>query len=66
MSRNKLRLPVYYIAPNGAKIKIKTFTGTKLTNIEVHEPRMNVALTDELRNKGSVEVTFKYGEVNNA
>lgn len=56
------RLKVYYIAPNGMKIKIKTFTGAKLTNIEVHEPRADVALTDELRNKGSVDVTFKYDD----
>ena len=63
MSRNKLRLPeMYYIAPNGAKIKIKTFTGAKLTNIEVHEPRLNKALTDELNTKGSINVTFKYGD----
>ena len=63
MSGKKLRLPeMYYIAPNGAKIKIKTFTGAKLTNIEVHEPRADVALTDELRNKGSISVTFKYGD----
>lgn len=63
MSRNKLRLPeMYYIAPNGVKIKIKTFTGAKLTNIEVHEPRMDVAKTNELRNKGSISVTFKYGD----
>lgn len=63
MSGKKLRLPeMYYIAPNGAKIKIKTFTGAKLTNIEVHEPRTDVALTDELRNKGSINVTFKYDD----
>ena len=63
MSRNRLRLPeMYYIAPNGAKIKIKSFTGAKLTNIEIHEPRLDVALTDELRNKGSISVTFKYGD----
>jgi hypothetical protein len=63
MSRNRLRLPeMYYIAPNGAKIKIKTFTGAKLTNIEVHEPRMDVALTNELNAKGSISVTFKYGD----
>jgi len=59
----KKRLPkVYYIAPNGAKIEIKSFMGAKLTNIEVHEPRADVAMTDELRNKGSVSVTFKYGD----
>lgn len=63
MSGKKLRLPeIYCIAPNGAKIKIKTSTGTKLTNIEVHEPRADVALTNELRNKGSISVTFKYGD----
>ena len=63
MSRNKLRLPeMYYIAPNGAKIKIKPFTGAKLTNIEVHEPRLNKALTDELNTKGSINVTFKYDD----
>ena len=63
MSGKKLRLPeMYYITPNGAKIKIKTFTGAKLTNIEVHEPRLDVALTNELRNKGSISVTFKYGD----
>lgn len=63
MSGKKLRLPeMYYIAPNGAKIKIKTFTGAKLTNIEVHEPRLDVASTDELRSKGSISVTFKYDE----
>ena len=42
------------------------FPDKKLVCITVHEPRMNVALTDELRSKGSVEITFKYGEVNNA
>jgi hypothetical protein len=53
---------MYYIAPNGAKIKIKSITGAKLTNIEIHEPRADVALTNELRNKGSINVTFKYGD----
>lgn len=63
MSGKKLRLPeMYYIAPNGAKIKIKSFTGAKLTNIEVLEPRADVASTDELRNKGSINVTFKYDD----
>jgi hypothetical protein len=63
MSRNKLRLPeMYYIAPDGAKIKIKKFTGAKLTNIEIHEPRADVALTNELRSKGSINVTFKYDD----
>lgn len=63
MSGKKLRLPeMYYIAPNGAKIKIKSFTGAKLTNIEVLEPRADVASTDELRSKGSINVTFKYDD----
>lgn len=38
------------------------FPDKKLVDITIHEPRMNVALTDELRSKGSVEVTFKYKE----
>lgn len=63
MSGKKLRLPeMYYIAPNGAKIKIKSFTGAKLTNIEVLEPRADVASTNELKNKGSISVTFKYDD----
>ena len=36
------------------------FPDKKLVGVTIHEPRMNVALTDELRAKGSVEVTFKY------
>jgi hypothetical protein len=39
------------------------FLDKKLVDVKIHEPRMNVALTDELKNKGSVEVTFKYDEV---
>lgn len=39
------------------------FPDKKLVGVTIHEPRMNVALTDELRSKGSVEVTFKYSEV---
>lgn len=39
------------------------FPYKKLVGVTVHEPRLNVALTDELNTKGSVEVTFKYGEV---
>jgi hypothetical protein len=55
---------VYYIAPNGMKIKFKGFDMLKITDVKVHEGKcLDVALTDELRNKGSVEVTFKYGEV---
>lgn len=38
------------------------FPNEKLVNITVHEPRMNIALTDELKAKGSVEVTFKYNK----
>ena len=38
------------------------FPDKKLVGITVHEPRLNVALTDELRNKGSISVTFKYGD----
>ena len=54
---------IYFIAPNGAKIEIKSFTGAKLTSIEVIEPRIDAALTNELNAKGSVDVTFKYDEV---
>jgi alpha-D-ribose 1-methylphosphonate 5-triphosphate synthase subunit PhnL len=39
------------------------FPDKKLVGVTVHEPRMNVALTDELKAKGSVEITFKYSEV---
>lgn len=38
------------------------FPDKKLVDVTIHEPRMNVALTDELRAKGSIEVTFKYDE----
>lgn len=34
----------------------------ELVDVTIKEPRLNVELTDELRNKGSVEVTFKYDE----
>lgn len=40
------------------------FPDKKLVGVTIHEPRLDVALTDELRSKGSVEVTFKYDEVN--
>lgn len=91
MKKSK-RLPkIYYVAPNGIKIELKSFgpasfyaqeqiktefakafqvpkdmlfPDKKLVGVTVREPRLNVALTDELRSKGSVEVTFKYGEVN--
>lgn len=39
------------------------FPDKKLVGVTIHESRMNVALTDELRSKGSIEVTFKYNEV---
>ena len=39
------------------------FPDKKLVGVTIHEPRLNVALTDELRAKGSVEVTFKYNKV---
>jgi hypothetical protein len=39
------------------------FPDKKLVDVTIREPRMNVALTDELRNKGSISVTFKYDEV---
>lgn len=38
------------------------FPDKKLVDVTIHEPRMNVALTDELKAKGSVEITFKYGD----
>lgn len=57
---------IYVIAPNGIKIDARCAFSllylNGLVNVTVKEPRINVALTDELRNKGSVEVTFKYDE----
>ena len=38
------------------------FPNKKLVSVTVKEPRINVALTDELNSKGSIEVTFNYGE----
>ena len=39
------------------------FPDKKLVDVTVHEGQcLNVALTDELRNKGSIEVTFKYND----
>lgn len=38
------------------------FPDKKLVDVTIHEPRMDVALADELRNKGSISVTFKYDE----
>lgn len=38
------------------------FPDKKLVDITVHEPRADVALTDELKNKGSINVTFRYDE----
>lgn len=43
--------------------KPMTLKGARLTNIEVPAGEcLNVALTDELRSKGSIDVTFKYDE----
>ena len=39
------------------------FPDKKLVGVTIHEPRMNVALTDELRSKGSIEITLKCDEV---
>lgn len=39
------------------------FPDKRLVGVTIHEPRMSIALTDELKAKGSVEVTFKYNEV---
>ena len=36
------------------------FPDKKLVGITVCEPRLNVALTDELRSKGSVEIKFDF------
>ena len=41
------------------------FPDKELVGVTVHEPRLNVALTDELRSKGSVEVKFDYHKENN-
>lgn len=39
------------------------FPDKKLVDVTVHEGQcLNMALTDELRAKGSIEVTFKYKE----
>lgn len=38
------------------------FPDKKLVGVTIHEPRVNVALTDELKAKGSVSVTFKYDD----
>lgn len=38
------------------------FPDKKLVGITVREPRINVALTDELKAKGSISVTFKYDD----
>lgn len=36
------------------------FPDKELIGITVHEPRLNVVLTDELKNKGSVEIKFDF------
>lgn len=38
------------------------FPDKELVSVTVKEPRVNVALTDELKSKGSVEVEFNYDE----
>ena len=38
------------------------FPDKKLVGITVREPCINVALTDELKAKGSISVTFKYDD----
>lgn len=61
----------YFIADNGIKIELngsrsvqsytkELFPDKKLVGITVREPRLNVALTDELRSKGSVEIKFDF------
>jgi hypothetical protein len=39
------------------------FPDKKLVDVTVKEPRADLALTDELRSKGSVTVTFNYEEI---
>ena len=71
----KIELKDYGFASFYAKEQIRTefakafqvpkdflFPNKELVSVTVKEPRADVALTDELRNKGSVEVTFNYGE----
>ena len=38
------------------------FPDKKLVDVTIHEPHMDVALADELNAKGSINVTFKYGD----
>ena len=40
--------------------KDMVFPDKKLVGVTLCEPRLNVALTDELRSKGSVEVKFDF------
>jgi len=71
----KIELKDYGFASFYAKEQIRTefakafqvpkdflFPNKELVSVTVKEPRADVALTDELRSKGSVEVTFNYGE----
>ncbi len=39
------------------------FPDKELVDVTIKEPRLNVALTDEIRRKGSFTVTFNYVEV---
>ena len=62
------KLPrTYFIMPNGIKIDTRCafslfYLNKELVSVIVKEPRADVALTDELINKGSITVTFNYGE----
>ena len=62
------KLPrTYFIMPNGIKIDTRCafslfYLNKELVSVTVKEPRADMALTDELRSKGSIEVTFNYDE----
>ena len=71
----KIELKGFGFAPFYAQEQIRTefatafqvpkdmlFPDKKLVDVTIHEPRMDVALTDELKAKGSVEITFKYNK----
>lgn len=38
------------------------FPDKKLVDVTIHEPRLDIVLTNELKAKGSVSVAFKYGD----
>ena len=71
----KIELKDYGFASFYAKEQIRTefakafqvpkdflFPNKELVSVTVKEPRADLALTDELRSKGSITVTFNYGE----